>query len=211
MGKKDKDIGLYKRIMCGVAVLASITISFVMVFISDTPTTIPLSAIGYQNRLLFFFWGVTTSSAVYFNLKLMARNLKFKSIIFDWVLIIGCSMAIVTVIVMGYHPVRRIIHVGSAGLFGVLTVMCVLALLIVKLRKKSKLSSIPYLTAVAVAGVIFIFASAQVGWFTALTQVILATACLVTMFATNFLEKWPSDEKKIEPLIEPTSLNDTVG
>jgi len=178
-----------KTLLCGASVITSIVISVIMISLGENPQTDALSRIGYVNRGLFFVWGVTTGLAVYLNLKILSKRLQFKSKIFDIALILGCSMSIVAVTVMGYSPANRAIHIISSGIFGVVCVACVLTLMIVKAIKKNKRTSVPYITAMALAGVIFIFTSAQVGWFTASTQVLLANVCLTAMFCSNFIER----------------------
>ena len=162
-----------------------------MIRLGDNPATATFSSIGDQNRALFFVWGITTGLATLLNIRLLASRLNFKNRIFDWVSSTGCAMALVTVTVLGYDPVNRTIHIISAAIFGITCVACLLLLMIIKLIKRSK-TAVPYITAMALAGVIFIFTSIYIGWFTALTQILLANVCLVVMFSSNFIEKMPS-------------------
>ncbi|MCL2570093.1 MAG: hypothetical protein FWE16_02700 [Firmicutes bacterium] len=195
---------VFKSILCGASVIVSIIMSFILISRGDYPTRDPLSAIGEQNHALFILWGIFTGLAVYFNLKLLASRLNFKSRLFEIALIIGCSMSIVTVTIVGLETWRRIIHISSAMSFGVICVLCVITLVIVKLRcKKNRKTSITYLTAIALSAVIFIFTSINIGWFTAMTQVLVATVCLIIMFCSNFIEKWPKGYS--QPSIEKTS------
>jgi len=182
-----------KKIMCGGFVIGAITISIIMLAVGYSPRTRALSAIGEDYRWLFFAWGVCTASATYLNLKLLATRLQVKNRIFDIFLLVGCSMGIVTVLILGMDPIIRAIHVSSAMLFGVITALCLVFLLFIKVRRKNKRTSLPYITAIALAAVIFAFTSIQVGWFTALTQVLLANICLIIMFISNFLERWPAE------------------
>ncbi|MCL2755484.1 MAG: hypothetical protein FWE45_00310 [Firmicutes bacterium] len=183
---------LTKSTLCGAAIVTSIVLSFIMLSRGENPTTDPFSAIGEQNRVLFLLWGIFTALAVYFNLRLLASRCNFKNKLFEIPLTIGCLMGILTTIIVGMETWQRIIHVGSAMLFGVLCVICVVWILIVKfMRKKKKRVFVPYVTALFIVAVIFIFASAQMGWFTALTQILLANVCLIIMFCSNFFEKWP--------------------
>ena len=180
-----------KNFLSGAVIIASIVISMIMVRRGENPQTDPFSAIGAENRILFIFWGSTTGAAVYLNLRLLATRLNVQSKIFQIVLAVGCSMAIVTSIVLGMDTLRRVIHVGSAMIFGIVCVLCLLFLMIVKLKRKNKRLSATYITAMAIAGLIFILTSIYVGWFTAFTQIILSNVCLVAMFCSNFIEKWP--------------------
>jgi len=196
---KDEKVSkrvLVKSILCGVFIVTSIVMSIVMISRGDNPTTDPFSAIGEQNRVLFLLWGVFTALAVYLNLRLLATRLNFKNKWFEIPLAIGCSSGIVTTVIVGAATWQRVIHVSSAMVFGVLCVACVVWMLIVKfMRKKKKRVFVPYVTAIFIVAVIFIFASAQTGWFTASTQMLLANVCLIIMFCSNFFEKWPDYTK----------------
>ena len=176
--------------LCGACIIGSIVLSMIMVQLGENPTTDPFSAIGKQNRLLFIFWGATTAAAVYFNLCLLATRLNVRSNAFEIILAVGCSMGILTTLVIGLEPLRRVIHVGSAMIFGVTCVLCLLYLMIVKLRQKRKRTTVPYLTAMLIAGMLFILTTIYYGWFTAFTQILLSNVCLVAMFGSNIFEKW---------------------
>ena len=179
-----------KTMISGGAVVVSVALSIIMISLSDSPGTDPFSAVGENNRILFFAWGFSTGLAVYMNLRLLARRLQVKSKFFEIALAIGCSMALVTTSIVGMQTLMRIIHVSSAAIFGLVCTMCVLAILIIKLKKKGKQTSVPYITALAIAGIVFIIATIYAGWFTAYTQILLANVCLVTMFCSNYIEKW---------------------
>jgi len=179
----------FKNIFCVVSVTVSILLSVILLFGND-PGTRALSALGSENRLLFFLWGIFTGAATYFNLSLLASRLKYKNRLFEIILAVGCSLILLTVTVLGMEPLYRAIHVGSAMSFGVTTVLCLVWLLTVKLVRQDKRTTVPYLAALVIVAIIFIATSIQVGWFTALTQVLLADVCLAVMFCSNFLENW---------------------
>jgi len=154
----------------------------------------PLSKIGYADRILFALWGVATGFAVYLSLKMLASRLRFKNRIFEVLLAVGCIMTIVTVSVMGYGRIERPIHVASAMGFGIFNIICVMWLLILKMIRKNKRTTAIYITLIMICAVIFIFTSAQMGWFTAFTQVLVINVCLAITFTSNFIERWPETE-----------------
>jgi hypothetical protein len=184
-----------RKIFCGVSVIVSVLLSVALLSGGKIDTK-PFSALGLENQVLFFFWGIFTGAATFFNLTWLASRLGYQNRLFKVLLTVGCLIVLVTVTVMGYEPVNRIIHVGSAMVFGVTTVSCVLWILIVKLIRQDKKTTVPYLCALVLAGIVFIVTFIQTGWFTAFTQVLLADVCLAIMFCSNFLEKWSFNKAK---------------
>jgi hypothetical protein len=197
--RQIKQLLITKNALTAVCIIISIVFSMLMLTRGEDPHLNTFSSIGEANRVLFAFWGVATAAAVYLNLQLLATRLKIKHRLFQILLAIGCSMAVVTVAVVGDDTTRRVIHVGSALIFGVTCVLALLFLMIIKAKQKSKRSSVPYITAMAIVGVIFIWTSIYVGWFTAHTQVLLTNMCLIVMFCSNFFEKWQIDQPEEQP------------
>jgi len=183
------------KLACGILIAASITLSMILMLTGDYAVErYPLSKIGYANRGIFALWGIATGMAVYLNMKLLASRLQFKNRIFESLLVVGCLMTLVTVTIMGYGRIERPIHVASAMGFGIFNIVCVMWLMILKARRKNKSLTAVYITLIMICAVIFIFTSAQMGWFTALTQVLVINVCLVIMFISNFIERWPDNE-----------------
>ncbi|MCL2846498.1 MAG: hypothetical protein FWE38_02290 [Firmicutes bacterium] len=189
------------KIACGVTIAVSIILSITMLVTADTNLTTgepinirtdAFSVIGFANREMFFIWGVATGLAVFLNLRLLAVRLGLVHRWFTALLAFGCSMTLVTVSVMGYDSIARPIHVGSAALFGFCTAISLIIILVKKLKKNKRITSM-YLTIFAMTAVIFVFTTIYVGWLTALTQILLTNISLVIMFASNFMEKWPAE------------------
>lgn len=169
-------------------------ISFEMLNRSHDPGTQAFSSIGLANRALFIIWGFFTGLAIYLNMRLLARRLNFKSKWFEVLLIIGCLMIMVTTSIVGSSGEiwdwERIVHLLSALIFGAICISLVITLMIVKIRRKNKKSSVTYLTAILLAFAIFAMSTLYIGWFTANAQILLINVCLVTMFCSNFIERW---------------------
>jgi len=176
---------------CLASSIVSIALSGVMVSLGENPNIDALSRIGEENHALFILWGVFTAVAIYMNYLLLAHRLDITNKFFYAVLTIGCSMVIVSSSVIGEHIALRVIHVTASGLFGLLCAVCLVILLIVKIRcNYNKKRTAMYLTLMAVAGLLLVVTTIYVGWFTAYTQVLIINLCLVTMFLSNFVEKW---------------------
>jgi len=182
--------GIIYTIACSLSIVLSIVFSSIMIGRGQSPRTLAFSQIGNENQALFILWGITTSLAVYLNLKLLRRRLKYNNKAFEILLAIGCSMAIVTTCVVGSETVRRVIHIGSAMAFGLLCVACVVWLMVIKYWRKNKKATTIYLTAIALSALILIFSTISVGWFTAYTQILITNVSLIIMFFSNFVEKW---------------------
>ena len=181
-----------KKLFCVVFLVISILLSTTMLAMAEgNLLEIAFSVIGDANQAMFIMWGVATAGAVYLNMKLLASRLQVKSKIFEVVLAVACLAAIPLVCITGYETWRRIVHVTSAMLFGILGIICVVFLFIMKLRRKSKKSAVPWLMAIFIVAVMFIYSTVQVGWFTAFTQILVINLCLIATFTSNFFEKWP--------------------
>jgi len=189
---KSQRITVLNSVVCLIATITSVVLAIAMMQFSDVDTgTAPFSAIGEANRALFILWGVATAIALYTSMMILARRLKFKSRIFEIALAIGCSMVIVTSAVVGGAPAVQVIHRTSAGLFGLICAVCILVLFIVKMRKRQyRRRTATYITVLSFAGIIFLLTTIYVGWFTASTQILVINVALVTMFLSNFVEKW---------------------
>ena len=184
----------YNR-LCAAGIVGSVLLSVILISLGDSPRKDALSVIGSANRELFFMWGTITGAATYFNLHRLAAKLEFKSKAFEWILAVGCSMILLTISILGYQTLNRIIHVGSALAFGLSTVGCLLWLIIVKCVKRKDIKvTATYICAMVFAAIIFIVTSIQVGWFTAVSQVLLANVCLAVIFSATHLENFSPDE-----------------
>lgn len=198
--------------MCALSIILSVIMSGVMLSRGDNLVTAPFSEIGEQNRALFVIWGATTAAALFYNLRLLASRLSFHGRAFNVIAFVGCGMVIVTSSVVGLEPVRRIIHITSAALFGGITALCILFLLIVKFKlKKNRKRTATYIFLLAIAAVIFIFATISAGWFTASTQMLIINVALVTMFFSNFVEKWTIAPHAESPEVECPQAIDKTG
>ena len=195
--KTIRNMLITNKFLCGACIVASIVLSMVLLSVGHRQgfdvIAGTFSSIGTANHLLFIFWGIVTGLAVYLNLSLLALRLGIKNIWFYVLLVIGCAGSIVTVSFVGWDPTIRAIHIVSAAVFGFFSTLCLLYILVIKMMQKGKRTTLPYLTAIIIIGVIFIYTSVQIGWFTALTQVLLSNVCLVAMFCSNFFEKWDCD------------------
>ena len=195
--KRIRNMLITNKFLCGACIVASIVLSMILLSIGHRQgfdvVNGTFSSIGTANHLLFIFWGIATGLAVYLNLSLLALRLGIINTWFYVALVIGCIGSLITVSFVGWDPTIRAIHIVSAAVFGLFSTLCLLYILIVKMKQKGKRTSLPYLTAIIIVGVIFIFTSVQVGWFTALTQVLLSNICLVAMFCSNFFESWSKE------------------
>jgi len=184
--KKTSRLIATKQIACGILIATSIALSFILMATGDYDVgRYPLSKIGYANRIVFALWGGATATAVYLNLKLLASRLELKNRFFEAMLAVGCLMTIITVLVMGYGRIERPIHVASAMGFGIFNIICVMWLMILKLMRKNRKTTAVYIALITICAVIFIFTSAQMGWFTAFTQVLVINVCLGITFTSN--------------------------
>jgi len=175
-----------------ISLISSIVLSMIMLRTSERPTlTATFSSMGARNRPLFFFWGVSTSIAVYMNIKLLAKRLQFKNKFFEIVLIVGCANALITASVIGQDTARSVIHNVSAMVFGFFCLFCLLVLMVYKFRCKiNRKRTATYITAISLCAVAVAFMFQWVGNFTAFTQTTIINVGLITMFLSNFVEKW---------------------
>jgi hypothetical protein len=185
------NVSFVRKFLGASLLVLSVIISIAFLFDgSADAATEPFSTIGGHNRVWFFIWGAATGAAVYINFTIFAKRLDIKSRIFHVALVIAAVAAVVTTAVVGVETWERVVHVSSAMVFGILSVVCILFLLIVKIIRKNKRTSIPYIAILALVGIVFIFVSAEVGWFTAITQVVFINVSLLILFISNFIERW---------------------
>ena len=198
---KDK----IKVIICATAVIASIALSVVMVNRSYDPRRQPFTGIGLRHPELFIIWGVATALAIFLNMRLLAKRLHVRNKAFDMTLALGCAMLIVTSCIVGPAPIwewRRITHMVSAVIFGLTCVTLIVVLMVVKLRRKGKKSSVTYLTAILLTLMFFVIATINVGQFPAYAQTMLINVCLVAVFCSNYIERWSTTFTTSRPLKE---------
>jgi len=82
-------------------------------------------------------------------------------------------------------------------LFGLGGFFIFLYLLVLKAIKRDVLMSSIYIVALVSVGIYFLVVSVQMGWFTALTQIMLAGVSLVLMVVSNFAEKWVEGDPRV--------------
>ena len=197
----------YEKLFCGTLIIASVTLSIILLVETCTPQMKTFSYIGEQNRALFFIWGISTGAATFFNLKLLAKRLQFKNRTFDWILGFGCSTALVMVTVTGFEPLNYAVHMASAKIFGIIGGVCLLILMLIRWRgrppvptttmartdvrasRKNKIISMLYIIVMIATFVVLVVATARAGHYTAPSQLLLTNVFLVVMFCSNFLEK----------------------
>jgi len=184
--------------LCVFFVILSIAFSMALYGMAEDPIRDPMSKTGDENRILFALWGFSTSLAVFFNLHTLARRLNIRSHWFNYPLIAACIAGTLTTLVVGLDPLQRAIHIGSAAVFGIAGVLCLLFLLIEKAARKNFITTSLYILILLVVGLYFIISTLGQGWFTAQSQALLVGMGLFIMLAANFFEKWqvltPQDE-----------------
>jgi len=179
-----------QKVLCAISFILAITLSVWMVVLTDYPRTDTLSSTGEQNHALFIIWGVVSALAVYFNMRQFAINLKCHTKYFEISVVTSSIATIVCVSVIGWETWQRWVHIGAAMISGVLIVLNILYLLLIRFIRKDKTLTIMYFLAIATVGVAFLYRTISLGWFTALTQLLLINVILLAAVCSNLFERW---------------------
>lgn len=209
-------ISIQKRCFIGALTIMSVVLSLIH-FYEHNPAERTMSSIGRENSLWFLVWGMFTGSAIYLNLKLLAKRLDFRYRWFGFLVVFAVINVLLTTIVNGTSRWEANFHWATAMMFGVTSAVCVFILLGVKRTRKR--CRMPYLTIVTLAAVVTVIPIPIIG-LSAMSQLVMLNACLAVLFYTNFIERWPfeastnqvdDDAELCSVLPVQTSIADGLG
>ena len=198
--------------------MVSLALSAAMLAYANQPFVDTISIIGKNNRLLFAFFSLSTSIAIIGNVYITTHHTttlthhklqKVHKLVAQSLCII-CVLALLSLTFIDgqdpqvYDP-KRLIHISSSMIFGISDFFLTLYLLITHyIKHKNYGYSLAYLASIVASCTFFLVRTLQLGWFAALTQVILVQVSIFTLLCTHTIQ--PKLNQSLTPNQNPTPI-----